>query len=45
MCIGWTIKCLILLMYGATMKFITFHISRDHYIRKCTQAATGKTAV
>jgi len=25
-CISWTIKCLILLMHGATMKFILIHL-------------------
>ena len=26
MCISWTIKCLILLMHGATMKLNKYHI-------------------
>jgi hypothetical protein len=32
MCISWTIKCLILLMHGATMKFILKHcLGTEHF--------------
>ena len=30
MCISWTIKCLILLMHGTTMKFVSQYIFREH---------------
>ena len=36
MCINWTIKCLILLMHGATMKFNLYSVLCDVYT-KCIQ--------
>ena len=34
MCISWTIKCLILLMHGATMKFILLLLVLDYVFFK-----------
>ena len=34
MCISWTIKCLILLMRGATMKFFDFSLRYNQWLPK-----------